>query len=102
MYVKVGASDELLPARSEPTSQIDLVYGPRALCTLTAELPSEAIYIMTLGRSTSGINKAEDDGRMDAQIGFADALRRAFPSTVPAISNFVAGYVRRFDASECR
>ena len=40
--------DELLPARSGPTSQIDLVYGPRALCTLTAELPSEAIYIMTL------------------------------------------------------
>ena len=39
---------------------------------------------------------------MDAQIGFADALRRVFPSTVPAISNFVAGYVRRFDASECR
>ena len=48
MYVKVGASDELLPARSGPTSQIDLVYGLHALCTLTAELPSEAIYIMTL------------------------------------------------------
>ena len=60
MYVKVGASDELLPARSGLTSQIDLVcYGPHALCTLTAELPSGAIYIMTLVRSKSGINKVE-------------------------------------------
>ena len=63
MYVKVGASDELLPARSGLTSQIDLVcYGPHALCTLTAELPSEAIYIMILTRTNESINKAEDDG----------------------------------------
>ena len=30
---------------------------------------------MTFGRTTLGINKAEDVGRMDAQIGFAKALR---------------------------
>ena len=58
MYVKVGASDELLPARSGLTSQIDLVcYGPHALCTLTAELPSGASYVMTFGRTTTGISK---------------------------------------------
>ena len=51
MYVKVGAADELLPARSGLTSQIDLVcYGPHALCTLTAELPSGAIYVTAIVR----------------------------------------------------
>ena len=39
---------------------------------------------------------------MDTQIGFADALRRVFPTTVASYSNFVAGSVRRLDASECR
>ena len=33
-------------------------YGPRALCTLTVELPSGTIYVMTLMRSKSGINMA--------------------------------------------
>ena len=37
---------------------------------------------MTLERSTAGINKAEEAGKMDAQIGFADALQLAFPTTV--------------------
>ena len=37
---------------------------------------------MTLRRTTTGINKAEDAGRMDAQIGFADALRRIFPTVL--------------------
>ena len=34
------------------------------------------VHVMTLGRTTAGINKAEDAGRKDAQIGFVDALRR--------------------------
>ena len=42
---------------------------------------------MTIGRITAGINKAEDAGRKDGQIGFVDALQRAFPATVPAISH---------------
>ena len=37
---------------------------------------------MTLERTIAGINKAEDTGRKDAPIGFADALRRVFPTTV--------------------
>ena len=37
---------------------------------------------MTIGRSTAGINKAEDAGEKDAQIGFDDALRRVFLATV--------------------
>ena len=36
---------------------------------------------MTLWRTNSGINEAEDSGRKDAQIGSADALQRAFPTT---------------------
>ena len=41
---------------------------------------------MTLMRSTSGINKAEDAGRIDPQIGFADALRRLLPTTMASLS----------------
>ena len=37
-------------------------------------------------RTTLGINKVEDAGRMDAQIGFSDALRRVFPTTVSGAS----------------
>ena len=33
---------------------------------------------MTTVRTTAGINKAEDVGRMDTQIGLVDALRRFF------------------------
>ena len=43
---------------------------------------------MNIGRTTLGINKAEDAGRMDAQIGFADALRRIFPTTVASYLTF--------------
>ena len=50
---------------------------------------------MTLGRTNVGINKAEDTGRMDAQIGFAGASRRIFPTALASFSNFVAGFVRR-------
>ena len=69
-----GAADEPLPARRglRLTSQIDLVcYGPRALCTLTVELPSGTIYVMTLARTTAGINKAEDAGTVHRPIRFA-------------------------------
>ena len=59
------------------------------------DFPHGSVYIMTLVRSTVGINKAEDTGRMDAQIGFADASRRIFPTALASFSNFVAGFVRR-------
>ena len=35
---------------------------------------------MTLERSKVGINKAEDAGRIDAQIRSTDALRRVLPT----------------------
>ena len=37
---------------------------------------------MTLMRITAGINKAEDAGKMDAQIMSAKALQRVFPTTM--------------------
>ena len=43
---------------------------------------------MNLGRTTAGINKAEDVGKMDAQIGFADALRRIFPTAAAGYLTF--------------
>ena len=45
---------------------------------------------MTIARTTAGINKAEDAGKMDAQIMSADALRRIFQRGWLAISNFMA------------
>ena len=36
---------------------------------------------MTLARTTAGINKTEHAGMMDAQIRFADALRRVSQTT---------------------
>ena len=35
---------------------------------------------MTIGRTNESINKAEDAGRIDAQIRFSDALRRVLPT----------------------
>ena len=43
---------------------------------------------MTLARTTTGINKAEDAGRMDSQIGFADTLRRIFPTALASYLQF--------------
>ena len=43
---------------------------------------------MTLGRTNEGINKVEDGGRKDAQIGFADALRSVIPTTVSSYLQF--------------
>ena len=37
---------------------------------------------MTFGRITAGINKAEDAGRMDAQIMSAKVLQPVFPTAV--------------------
>ena len=50
---------------------------------------------MTLGRTTAGINKAEDVGRMDAQIMSAKALQWVFPTTVASYSRFMARFARR-------
>ena len=61
------------------------------------------VHVMTLMRTTAGINKVEHAGRagrMDAQIGLADALRRSRCRCWPAISNFVAGFARRLCATE--
>ena len=60
------------------------------------------VHIMTLWRTTAGINKVEHAGSKDAPISFADALRWVFSTTVPAISNFAVGSARRLDADECR
>ena len=37
---------------------------------------------MTLARTTMSINKAEDDGKIDVQVRFADALQRVLPTTL--------------------
>ena len=49
---------------------------------------------MTLGRTTAGINKTEHAGRMDAQIGFVDALQRVFPTTAAKFLAF-SGWIRQ-------
>ena len=45
-------------------------------------------------RTTTGIKKAADAGRMDTQIGFAKALWRVFPTTVASYLPF-RGWIRR-------
>ena len=37
---------------------------------------------MTIGRTTAGINKAEDAGTAHGQISSTNALQRVFPTTV--------------------
>ena len=49
---------------------------------------------MTIARSTAGINKAEDAGRMDAQIGFADVLSESFRRRCPGHLAF-RGWIRQ-------
>ena len=49
---------------------------------------------MILWRTTLGINKVEYAGRMDAPIGFADALRWVFPTTVASYLPF-RGWIRQ-------
>ena len=51
-------------------------------------LPDGAFHVTATVRTTAGINKAEDAGRMDGQIGFVDALQRVFPMTVSSYLQF--------------
>ena len=79
----MGRQIDCLTAAGPPRAYIAdgfVCYGPRALCTLTVELPSGTIYVMTIGRTNESINKAEDAGRIDAQIRSTDALRRVLPT----------------------
>ena len=46
------------------------------------------VHVMTIGRTMAGINKAADAGRMDAQIGFADALQRVLPTRLASHLQF--------------
>ena len=50
---------------------------------------------MTIVRITAGINKTEYARKMDAQIGFSDALQRTFRRRCPAIFDFVFGSAKR-------
>ena len=43
---------------------------------------------MTIARTTAGINKCASTSMVLAQIGFADALRRVFPTTVASELQF--------------
>ena len=47
---------------------------------------TKLVHIMTLMRTNAGINKTERAGRKDAQIGFVDALQRAFPMAAVRVS----------------
>ena len=74
-----GGADlrEVRGEQGQPTSQRVLVpdvQRPRLILG--------PVYVMNLGRTNAGINKAEDAGMMDALIGFGDALRRLLPTTV--------------------
>ena len=52
--------------------------------------PRGPIYVMTIERSTAGINKVEDAGTAHGQINSTDALQRAFPTTVSGYLQFCA------------
>ena len=65
---------------------------------------------MTFRRSRQGRNKTEDIERKDAQIGFVDALRQVFPTTVVSHLAFRARICRNplcgrssvtFDLRQC-
>ena len=61
---------------------------------LWAEFPHGALHVMTTVRTMTGINKAEDAGRMDAQIGFADVLSESFRRRCPGHLAF-RGWIRQ-------
>ena len=50
--------------------------------------PRVRVHVMTIWRTKMGISKAEDVGRMDAQIGFAKALRWFLPTTLASYLTF--------------
>ena len=54
----------------------------------TTYRPRVRVHVMTIERTTTGINKAGDAGRMDAQIGSADALQRVFPTALSSYLPF--------------
>ena len=62
--------------------------NPTQVVASNRMLPNGAIYVMTLMRSTASINKAENAGRMDAQIMSAKALQWVFPTTVASYLTF--------------
>ena len=43
---------------------------------------------MTIVRTTVGVNKTEEAGATHVQIGFADALRRTFPTALASYLRF--------------
>ena len=44
--------------------------------------------VLATVRTITGTNNAEDAGRMDTQIRFADALQQVFPTTVASYLRF--------------
>ena len=56
--------------------------------------PHGMVYVMTTVRINSSISKAEDAGKMDAQIMSAKALQWVFPTTVASYLTF-PGSVRQ-------
>ena len=50
---------------------------------------------MTIVRTNAGINKAEDAGRNDSQIGFADALQRVLPTDAGQTYVPFRGWIRQ-------
>ena len=50
-----------------------------------AEFCHWSFYVTAIMRITAGINKTEDVGRKDTQIGFADSLQRVFPTAVAKV-----------------
>ena len=74
----MGRQIDCLTAAGPPRAYIAdgfVCYGPRALCTLTVELPSGTIYVMTIGRTNAGINKVAGAGTAPGQISSTDALQ---------------------------
>ena len=59
-----------------------------------AEFCHWSFYVTAIGRTTTGINKAED-GMAHVQISPTDALRRIFPTALASYSNFVTGSAKR-------
>ena len=50
--------------------------------------PHEPVYVMTIMRTTLGINRAECAGPAHGQISSTDALQRVFPTTVSSYLQF--------------
>ena len=75
--------------QGQPTSQRVLVPEAQRLRLILGQ-----VDVMNLWRTNAGIKKAEDAGRKDAPIGFADALRWIFP---PVLARYVVfhGWIRQ-------